>query len=137
MMLNSSDAAMFFLQLLNHEFPGDPDVLYVAVHTFSDLSTRASLELARTAPGSYQAHQLNGEALEVQGKWDDAAKEYQAVLQQNPRLPGIHYRLGRILVSRPGFGPEAAEQAKPLALFGGPPYRPVPLGTIVVPLDRR
>ena len=112
MMLSSSDAAMFFLQLLNHEFPGDPDVLYVATHTFSDLSTRASLELARTAPNSYQAHQLNGESLEVQGKWDDAAKEYEAVLQQNPRLPGIHYRLGRILVSRPGFGPEAAENAK-------------------------
>jgi tetratricopeptide (TPR) repeat protein len=112
MMLNSSDAAMFFIQLLNHEFPDDPDVLYVAVHTFSDLSTRASLELARTAPGSYQAHQLNGEALEVQGKWDEAAKEYQAVLQQNPRLPGIHYRLGRILVSKPGFGPESAGQAK-------------------------
>jgi tetratricopeptide (TPR) repeat protein len=112
MLLNSSDAAMYFLQLLSHEFPGDPDVLYVAVHTFSDLSTRASLELARTAPNSYQAHQLNGEALEVQGRWDDAAKEYQAVLQQNPKLPGIHYRLGRILVSKPGFGPEAAEQAK-------------------------
>jgi len=112
MLLNSSDAAMYFLQLLNHDFPSDPDVLYVAVHTFSDLSTRASLELARTAPNSYQAHQLNGEALEVQGKWDDAAKEYEAVLQQNPRLPGIHYRLGRVLVSKPGFGPEAAEKAQ-------------------------
>lgn len=112
MLLNSSDAAMYFLQQLNHEFPGDPDVLYVAVHTFSDLSTRASLELARSSPNSYQAHQLNGEALEVQGKWDEAAKEYEAVLRQNPSIPGIHYRLGRVLVSKPGFGPEAAEKAK-------------------------
>src|SRR2546425_5898555 len=61
MLLHTSDAAMYFLQYLNHEFPGDPDVLYVSVHTYSDLSTRASLQLARTAPASYQAHQLNGE----------------------------------------------------------------------------
>ncbi len=29
---------------------------------------------------------------------------------------------------------EAAEQARPLARFGGPPYRPAPLGTAIVPL---
>jgi tetratricopeptide (TPR) repeat protein len=112
MLLHTSDAAMYFLQYLNHEFPGDPDVLYVSVHTYSDLSTRASLQLARTAPTSAQAHQLNGEALEVQGKWDDAEKEYRYVLEQNPGQVGIHYRLGRVLVSKPGFGPEAADQAE-------------------------
>jgi tetratricopeptide (TPR) repeat protein len=87
-------------------------VLYVTVHTYSDLSTRASLELARRAPSSPQAHQLNAESLEVQGKWDEAEKEYREVLAQNPRMPGIHYRLGRILLSKPNFSPEVAEQAK-------------------------
>jgi tetratricopeptide (TPR) repeat protein len=86
---------------LNREFPTDPDVLYVTTHAFSDLSTRAALELAGTAPLSAQAHELNAEALESQGKWDEAAAEYNQILKQQPDLPGIHYRLGRIILSKP------------------------------------
>jgi len=112
MSLNQPDAALDFLQVLNRDFPRDPDVLYLAVHAYSDLSTRASQELARSARSSYQAHELNAEALEAQGKWDEAAKEYHAVLEQNPRLPGIHFRLGRLLLSKPNPGPGVAEEAK-------------------------
>lgn len=112
MSLNQPDAALTFLQVLARDFPRDPDVLYLAVHAYSDLSTRAAQELAQNARSSYQAHELNAEALEVQGKWDEAAKEYQAVLQQNPRLPGIHFRLGRLLLSKPNPGPTVAGDAK-------------------------
>ncbi len=109
---NQLGTALAFLQVLTRDFPHDPDVLYLAVHAYSDLSTRASQELAQYARSSYQAHELNAEALEVQGKWDEAAKEYHAVLQQNPRLPGIHFRLGRLLLSKPNPEPTVAEQAK-------------------------
>jgi tetratricopeptide (TPR) repeat protein len=112
MFADQPDAAVGFLRSLNHDFPGDPDVLYLSVHTYSDLSTRASSELAAKAPTSYQALELNAETLEVQQKWDDAAKLYRQILKENPKLPGIHYRLGRVLVSKPDFGPEVAEQAK-------------------------
>lgn len=112
MFADQPDAAIDFLRSLNHDFPHDPDVLYLSVHTYSDLSTRASAELANTAPNSYQAQELNAEALEVQGKWDDAERVYRQILKQNPNLPGVHYRLGRVLVSKPGFGAAAAEQAK-------------------------
>jgi tetratricopeptide (TPR) repeat protein len=112
MAIGETEAAVDFLRFLKREFPRDPDVLYLAVHTYSDLSTRASLELATTAPNSPEAHQLNAEALEVQGKWDEAEKEYRQILTQNPNMPGIHYRLGRILLSKPDFGPAVAEQAK-------------------------
>jgi tetratricopeptide (TPR) repeat protein len=112
MSLNQPDTALAFLQVITRDFPQDPEVLYLAVHTYSDLSTRAAQELATRAPNSPQAHELNAEALEMQGKWDEAAKEYQAVLQQNPRLPGIHFRLGRLILSRPNPAPEMAEQAK-------------------------
>ena len=37
---------------------------------------------------------------------------FEEFLRDNPKLPGIHYRLGRVLVSQPGFGPDVAEQAK-------------------------
>ena len=46
MAIGEADAALDFLRFLKREFPRDPDVLYLAVHTYSDLSTRSSLELA-------------------------------------------------------------------------------------------
>src|ERR1700736_229399 len=53
-----TEAAVEAIQLLNREFPHDPEILYIPAHAYSDLSTRASLELARTAPNSYQAHEM-------------------------------------------------------------------------------
>jgi tetratricopeptide (TPR) repeat protein len=65
-----------------------------------------------TAPNSVEAHKLNAEALEAQGKWDEAEKEYKSILQKNPQLAGIHFLLGRLLLSRPEPGPTVAEDAK-------------------------
>ena len=111
MTLGREDAAVDALQLLNREFPHDPEVLYVTTHAYSDLATRASLDLVQSAPSSYQARELNAESLEMQGKWDEAAAEYRAILQQNPNLPGIHFRLGRFILSKPET-PTTAEEAK-------------------------
>jgi tetratricopeptide (TPR) repeat protein len=112
MVRNDFEAADEFLRVLVRDFPKDPEVLYTAVHTYSDLATRASQQLAMSAPKSAQAHELNAESLEMQGKWQDAAKEYQKIAQQNPELPGIHFRLGRLLLSEPNPPADAAEQAK-------------------------
>src|SRR5260370_24044536 len=109
---NQFDAAEDCLRILNREFPGDPEVLYTSVHTYSDLATRASQQLAISARNSAQAHELNAESLEMQGKWDQAAKEYEAIARQNPRLPGLHFRLGRLLLSEPNPPADAPEQAK-------------------------
>lgn len=98
---NQLDIAVDALRTLNREFQNDLEVLYLAVHVFSDLSIRASQQLLFTAPGSYQVRELNAEALETQGRWNDAAMEYREVLKKNPRLPGIHYRVGRLLLSAP------------------------------------
>ena len=112
MTLHQNDAALEFLDLLAREFPKDPEALYVAVHAYSDLSTLSSQKLAREAPSSYQAHELLAESFETQGKWDDAEKEYRAMLKQNPNLPGIHFRIGRILLSKRNPDPAAANEAK-------------------------
>jgi tetratricopeptide (TPR) repeat protein len=112
MFLDQPDSALDFLRMLNREFPADPDVMYLSVHTYSDLSTRASAELATKAGNSYQAHELNAEAFEVQGKWQDAEKEYRWVLEKNPKLPGIHFRIGRLLLSIPNPPADVAEKAK-------------------------
>ena len=100
MTMNRMDAAVDFIRMLQRGFPKDPQVLYVATHVYSDLSIRASQELLYAAPASYQVHELNAEALEAQGRWDDAAAEYNQVLQRNPQLAGMHYRLGRIILSK-------------------------------------
>ena len=112
MTLDSPDAALSALQMLNREFPHDPEVLYVTTHAYSDLATRASQELATTAPNSYQAHELDAESLETQGKWDEALVEYRKILEQNPQLPGIHYRIGRIILSQPPTATTADDARK-------------------------
>ena len=112
MFAGQPEAAEGFLLFLNHEFPHDPEVLYLSVHTYSDLSSRAAADLARTAPGSAQGHELHAESLETEGKWDEAAKEYRLVLQQNPHLPGIHFRLGRLLLSKSNLSEADAQEAK-------------------------
>jgi tetratricopeptide (TPR) repeat protein len=112
MFADQADVAENFLRFLNRQFPNDPEVLYLSVHTYSDLSSRAAARLARIAPTSAQGRELHAEALESQGKWDEAAKEYRLILKENPQLPGIHFRLGRLLLSGPNPSPAAAEEAK-------------------------
>jgi tetratricopeptide (TPR) repeat protein len=104
--------SLVFLDVLNREFPNDPEVLYAATHAFSDLSLLTSQTLARQAPFSYQIHLLNAEALEVQGKWQEAAAEYRKIIEINPVLPGIHARLGRTLLAQPQPSPDTVAQAK-------------------------
>ena len=62
--------------------------------------------------------QLNAEALETQGKWEEAAEEYRKILEQNPRLPGIHYRLARLILSAPKTATTMDDAGKELELIG-------------------
>jgi tetratricopeptide (TPR) repeat protein len=112
MLADQPEVAEGFLLQLNRQFPHDPEVLYLSVHTYSDLSSRAAADLARTAAASAQGRELHAESLETDGKWDEAAKQYRLVLQQNPRLPGIHFRLGRLLLSKTNPSEADAEEAK-------------------------
>jgi tetratricopeptide (TPR) repeat protein len=100
MSLDQTESAVRALLLLNREFPRDPDVLYTTTHFYSELASRASQELAAAAPNSPQAQQLEAEAFESQGNWDKATTQYEQILQQAPTTPGIHYRLGRIALSK-------------------------------------
>jgi tetratricopeptide (TPR) repeat protein len=110
--MDDREASIDFLRQLQKVFPKDPDVLFVVVHAYSDLSTRAAEDLARTAPQSIPAHKLNAEALEMQGKWDSAELEYDGIVEKYPSAPGIHFLLGRLLLSRPDADAKATERAK-------------------------
>jgi tetratricopeptide (TPR) repeat protein len=110
--LDDRDSALEFVRLLNKQFALDPDVLFVVVHAYSDLSTRTAQDLGRTAPQSLAAHKLNAEALEMQGRWEPAELEYEGMIKTDPGAHGIHFLLGRLLLSRPDAGPDAPERAK-------------------------
>jgi tetratricopeptide (TPR) repeat protein len=106
------EALFDFLRNLSRQFPHDPEVLYVLTHAYSDLSAHAARELATTAPTSIPALEMDADASEMQGKWDQAEKDYRKILEENPRYPGIHFRLARLLLSKPNPTPDFAEQAK-------------------------
>jgi tetratricopeptide (TPR) repeat protein len=101
-----------FLLLLHKQFPEDPEILFISVHAYSDLSSRTALDLGRVAPQSIPARKLNAEALETQGKWDEAQREYEDILKADPTTRGIHYLFGRLLLSKPSGDATALAQAK-------------------------
>jgi tetratricopeptide (TPR) repeat protein len=109
MSLERTESAVQALLQLNREFPHDHEVLYMTTHFYSELASRAAQELAATAPHAYQTEELEAEAFESQGKWDEATAEYKRILDQNPGLPGIHYRLGRIFSAKT---PPATDDAR-------------------------
>lgn len=111
MSLDEAQTAVNALFLLQRDFPHDPEVLYITTHYLSELATRASQELARSAPHSYQALELEAESFESQGRWPEAAAEYQKILDQNGNVPGIHFRLGRVALSK-GESETNTEEAK-------------------------
>jgi tetratricopeptide (TPR) repeat protein len=110
--IDDRNAALSFISSLSREFGQDPDVLYVIVHAYSDLSTRTAQDLARIAPQSLAAHKLNAEALEEQGRWQPAELEYEWMIHKDPNARGIHFLLGRLLLSEPDAGPDAKERAR-------------------------
>jgi tetratricopeptide (TPR) repeat protein len=110
--VDDRDATLDFIRLLNKQFAQDPDVLFVVVHAYSDLSTRTAQDLGRAAPQSLAAHKLNAEALEEQAKWEPAQLEYEEMIRKEPGARGIHFLLGRLLLSRPDAGPDAGQRAK-------------------------
>lgn len=110
--LDNRDSTLDFIRLLRKQFGQDPEVLFVLVHAYSDLSSRTAQDLGRTAPQSIPAHKLNAEALEMQGKWDEAQREYEEMLAKEPNAIGIHFLLGRLLLSRPDADARATERAK-------------------------
>jgi len=48
----------------------------------------------------------------MQGKWEPAQLEYEGMIKKDPNVRGIHFLLGRLLLSRPDAGPDATERAK-------------------------
>ena len=102
---------------MNRRYPDDPEVLYHTGRLFGNYAYLQTVKLARIAPGSVWLHQAAGEANESQGLLDEAISEYRQVLVIAPNRPGLHFRLGRVLLSRSEqAGGDAAALAETEAL---------------------
>jgi tetratricopeptide (TPR) repeat protein len=85
---------------LSRLYPDDPEVLYHSGRLFANYAYLQTMRLATVAPDSVWLHQAAGEANESQGLYDAALREYRQVLAAAPRRPGIHFRIGRVLLER-------------------------------------
>lgn len=98
--LEQDDDAVEVALRLSRLHPDDPEVLYHSGRLFGNFAYLQTVKLSRVAPSSVWMHQAAGEANESQGNFDGAIGEYRQVLAINPDRPGIHFRLGRVLLSR-------------------------------------
>ena len=96
-------------------YPKDPEVLYQASRLHANLAFETLRTLAAVAPDSVWVHLAAGEANEAQGLDEAALAEYRAVLAVDPKRPGVHFRIGRVLLSRhaaPDAAPSEPEAVK-------------------------
>ena len=112
MSLNQQNDALSFVSWLQQAFPKDSEVLFLAVHVFNELSLRNARELMDTAPDSPLVVELNAENFEKQNELAKAIAEYRILLQRVPDKPGIHFRIGGLIMSLPPTETSAAEARK-------------------------
>jgi tetratricopeptide (TPR) repeat protein len=98
--LRQDDKAVEVALELTRQYPKDPEVLYHAGRLFGNYAYLTAVKLAEVAPDSLWLHLAAGEANESQGRSDAAIQEYKEVLSLQPNRPGVHYRVGRVLLAR-------------------------------------
>jgi predicted Zn-dependent protease len=112
MMLDHRGAATTILAWLEEQFPHDPEILFMATHVYSDLAARSSKELMDAAPDSPLVVEINAENFEKQGDWKKAIAEYRVLLAREPKMPGIHSRIGQIILTLPATATSNDEARK-------------------------
>jgi tetratricopeptide (TPR) repeat protein len=94
-----SDAVATALTL-NRFYPDDPEVLYHTGRIYGNQAYVVMMRLHDKAPNSIWMLQAQGEANESEKNYDAALAAFKNVLELNPQRPGVHYRMGRIYLSR-------------------------------------
>jgi predicted Zn-dependent protease len=108
-----SDAVAAALKL-NALYPDDPEVLYHTGRIYGNYAYVILEKLHDQAPNSIWMLQAQAEANESQKDYDSAAVAFNHVLALDPHRPGIHYRLGRLYLTR--FNENGNAQDRELAL---------------------
>jgi tetratricopeptide (TPR) repeat protein len=101
--------------------PDNPEVLYAAYRTYSDLWGESMLALSLAAPGSAQMHQLLAHEETRQGNTNGAVAQFRKAIAIDPRLPGVHFEFAELLrTSQDAGAKKEAEQEYRAALQQNP-----------------
>jgi tetratricopeptide (TPR) repeat protein len=115
--LQQDDKAVEVALELTRAYPKDPEVLYHAGRLFGNYAYLSTVKLAEVAPDSLWLHLAAGEANESQGQSEAALQEYRQVLALQPNRPGVHYRIGRVMLARAHSTDDTAAEAEALKAF--------------------
>jgi Tfp pilus assembly protein PilF len=91
------EKAAAILAQLRKAAPDNPEVLYAAYRTYSDLAGESMLALSLAAPDSAQMHQLLAHEDIRQGNTTAAVAQYRKAIAIDPHLPGVHFELAELL----------------------------------------
>ncbi len=94
---------------LNKLYPDDPEILYHTGRIYGNFAYVVMQKLHDNAPGSIWMIQSQGEANEAQKNYEAAIAAFTRVLQLDPQRPGIHYRMGRVYLTRFREGQKAED----------------------------
>lgn len=83
---------------LLRRYPNDPEILFHASRLYADRAYQTMTQLIQSDPNSVWAHYADAEVHESLQRFDLAVAEYRKVLEMEPRLPGVHVRIGRALL---------------------------------------
>jgi len=114
MSVNDTSAVVNALVMLRRDFPDDPEVLYSSARIFSQLADSTAKELAERFPKSPQVGKLNAEALESKQMWKESIEAYRNILAQDPKVPGVHFRIASILLDTSSSADATAQAKKEL-----------------------
>ncbi len=101
--------------------PDNPEVLYAAYRTYSDLSGESMLALSLAAPDSAQMHQVIAHEETKQGNTNGAIAHYHKAIAIDSHLPGVHFELAELLhTSQDAAAKKEAEREYRVALAENP-----------------
>jgi tetratricopeptide (TPR) repeat protein len=95
------DASARIVGQLRKSDPDNPEVLYAAYRTYSDLAGESMLTLAMSSPNSAQMQQVIAHEEAKQGNINGAIDHYRKAIALNPHLPGVHFELAELLNQSP------------------------------------
>lgn len=108
-------AATAFSTLLTRA-PNDPGAMYGLSEAYLRLSEGCFARLAASAPNSWQALELKGDALRARGSKSEALAAYRAAERLNPDNAEIHQALAEVLLEQNNTAPAQNELEKALRL---------------------
>jgi tetratricopeptide (TPR) repeat protein len=112
------DKAAAVIAQLRKSVPDNPEVLYAAYRTYSDLAGESMLALSLAAPDSAQMHQVLAHEDARQGNTTGAIAQYRKAIAIDPHLPGVHFELAELLhTSTDDAAKKEAEQEYHAALM--------------------